>query len=98
MHSNGLHRHSFCSPPNTFAVFCPALVLSGNSFWSPLSPSPRSGSKENCSRNDNGGRWGYEEKKNEEKGKGWKSHPSYGDEGWGRGGGTGGSGGSGVRK
>ena len=88
----------FARPPTFFTVFCPVLALSGNSFWSPLSPSHRSGSKDNGGRNDNDGRWGNEGKGNEGKRKGWESHPGYGDESWGRGGGTGGSGGSSVRK
>ena len=63
-----------------------------------MSSSHRSGSKDNGGRNDNDGRWGNEGKGNEGTLKGWESHPGYGDESWGRGGGTGGSGGSSVRK
>ena len=93
----------FARPPNTFAVFCPVLALSGNSFCSPLSPAPRAGNRENGGRNgnggrhDNSGRWG-DDGSSVGKRKGWESHPGYGDGGWNRGGGTGGSGGSGAHK
>jgi len=92
----------FARPPNTFAIFCPVLALSNNSFWSPLSPAPRAGNRENGGRNNNGGRhdtsgrWGNDGS-SEGKRKGWESHPGYGA-GWDRGGGTGGSGGSGANK